>query len=540
MKNLALFIFSIFTFSLTAQNFEKLINLTDKVDFTYCLAVTKGNSLLLCATPFSITSNFQNAVDSSFLVKLDKNGNTLIQKSITPQDLDPQFGPTVTILNISSGTFLNNEWYLTGVIGPVDADDNRNNAFIRLDTNLNIVATSLDTSFINPNNTNHYQAWIRTESINDSTIAVLGAQQYKTTGNVLIVEPRYVEYDTRNMKAKRRRSYQYINNPYEPIMFRNILTKNGFRYLFTTGTDPIQGVSRIQAYKLGENDSIHEFELIDPPYINNRGGAYTYEAQAINWLTDTSFIYITSEKHRYRVPPSSNYKESGDVKMLVYDTSLNIINHKTLTISDTVNLVSDFGNSLKYDSKTDTYYYGFTCNLKEYNHRDYDRLYRGDTAFFRLIRFDRDLNIIWDRSYRRDGRMEMHSLEVDHDGNIIMAGVYNPRANNNLYDFDLFVLKVDSTGNLNTVGLNDSKKIDPINYSIYPNPASNQFTIKQYNVLEDYELKLMNINGQLIKSTQLKSQTEQQINIEGLTKGIYLYQLISSNGKIATGKLIKN
>lgn len=539
MKTFTLFLFSIFTFSLTAQNFEKLINLTDKVDFTYCMAVTEGNSILLCAAPFSINSGFQNAVDTSFLIKLDKNGNQLIKKSITPQDLDPQLTSTVTILNISSGTFLNNEWYLTGVIGPVDADDNRINAFIRLDTNLNIVSSSIDTSFINPINSNHYQAWIRTESINDSIIAVLGAQQYLTSDNVLIIEPRYVEYDTKNMQVKIRRSYQYINNPYEPIMFRNILTKNGFRYLFTTGTDPIQGVSRIQAYKLDGNDSIHEFELIDPPYINDRGGAYTYEAQAINWLTDTSFIYVTSEKHRYRVPPSSNYKESGDVKMIIYDTSLNIINHKTLTISDTVNLVSDFGNSLKYDSNTDSYYYGFTSNVREGSHRSYSRFINGDTAFYRLIRFDRDLNIIWDRSYRRDGRMEMHSLEVDHDGNIIMAGVYNPRANNDLYDFDVFVLKVDSTGNLNTVGLNDSQKIDPLNYSIYPNPATNHFTIKQYNVLDDYELKLMSINGQLIKSTQLKSQTEQEINIEDLTPGIYIYQLISSSGKLSSGKLIK-
>ncbi len=537
-KSIGTLLFVVFATAIQAQTFEKSISISPYIDFTNNMAITEGDNILIATTPFSLAANFFDAVKNSYLTKLDAQGNVLLSKEITPQSFNASFDSSIFILNLSSSCFFKNYWYVSGVVGPMDTNQNRINVFMKLDTNLNLINYQLDTNFYYPNRFYHLPGLFSTKIMNDTTMAVAGGQQSFETSTKYIIDPIYIEYDIRTMEVKKRRNYKNINLPYQPELIKNMLFKNEKRYLFATGfsLDPTVGATFIQAYKLNEKDSMEVFSLIEPPLRLYEPQQARWEAQAIEWHTDTSFVYVTSE---YTTTISPNgYQRSGDVKIVLYDTAFNQLNSNVIQISDTVNIVSDYGNVLKYDSLTRSYYYGFTCNIDDVN-LDFSRLFYGDTAFYRLIRFDRDLNIIWDRSYRRDGRMEMHSIEVDHKGNIIMAGIFRPNSNLDLFDFDVFILKVDSNGNLNTVGLNESKIIDQLNYSIYPNPATDYFTIKQYNVLDNYDLKMITMSGQVVKSNQLKKQTEQQINIEDLPMGVYLYQLTDSDGRVGVGKIVK-
>ena len=78
------------------------------------------------------------------------------------------------------------------------------------------------------------------------------------------------------------------------------------------------------------------------------------------------------------------------------------------------------------------------------------------------------------------------------------------------------------------------------NVKVFPNPVSNSF-----NILIDepgfsqYQVEILNLAGQLL-FTKNFSDTHVLINAETLTSGMYLLKIKAENGKIFTGKLLKN
>jgi len=74
------------------------------------------------------------------------------------------------------------------------------------------------------------------------------------------------------------------------------------------------------------------------------------------------------------------------------------------------------------------------------------------------------------------------------------------------------------------------------NASLIPNPSKGVFTLKSALAMDSYSI--YNIHGQLIKSKDILTSTETEINLTNQMKGIYFISIKHSNGNQSTKKLI--
>lgn len=78
----------------------------------------------------------------------------------------------------------------------------------------------------------------------------------------------------------------------------------------------------------------------------------------------------------------------------------------------------------------------------------------------------------------------------------------------------------------------------PYDISLSPNPVSENLRIRVDSPREAIQAGLMNLQGQLIHSTQIGASGETDIDMSGLPAGIYLVSLMSDEG-ITTRKIVK-
>ena len=71
---------------------------------------------------------------------------------------------------------------------------------------------------------------------------------------------------------------------------------------------------------------------------------------------------------------------------------------------------------------------------------------------------------------------------------------------------------------------------------VYPNPVANELTVKSGSN-EQLEFKLYDITSRKLLSKSFNNSTK--INLEQLTKGVYLYEVECKNGVIKKGKVVK-
>ena len=69
------------------------------------------------------------------------------------------------------------------------------------------------------------------------------------------------------------------------------------------------------------------------------------------------------------------------------------------------------------------------------------------------------------------------------------------------------------------------------NFKIYPNPATNNFTIETENDIKSVEI--YSIQGQKVSTSNSKN-----IDVSNLSKGMYMVRIEDSNNAIATQKLV--
>jgi len=69
--------------------------------------------------------------------------------------------------------------------------------------------------------------------------------------------------------------------------------------------------------------------------------------------------------------------------------------------------------------------------------------------------------------------------------------------------------------------------------NLYPNPAFNEFNIELEQEVLD-QVNMYNLQGQLVKTSNIKN-----VDVSDLTTGIYLVQVVTTNGTTSTQQLIK-
>ncbi|PDS22106.1 leucine-rich repeat domain-containing protein [Flavobacterium branchiophilum] len=90
--------------------------------------------------------------------------------------------------------------------------------------------------------------------------------------------------------------------------------------------------------------------------------------------------------------------------------------------------------------------------------------------------------------------------------------------------------------NIATLDINEFKYNKLI---FYPNPTSNLIKIQnKTNTIENFEYRIVDLTGRIVKSGN--SKFNEDINIESLTIGNYIFQIETENGEKFTEKLIKN
>lgn len=77
------------------------------------------------------------------------------------------------------------------------------------------------------------------------------------------------------------------------------------------------------------------------------------------------------------------------------------------------------------------------------------------------------------------------------------------------------------------------------NFSMYPNPAKNELNLAVKNGLSINEIRVIDLNGRIVKTVQSGFETEMQINVSDLTTGVYMINIKTDEGT-ATSKFIKS
>ena len=88
--------------------------------------------------------------------------------------------------------------------------------------------------------------------------------------------------------------------------------------------------------------------------------------------------------------------------------------------------------------------------------------------------------------------------------------------------------------NKSTVGISTNL---PNTFRVYPNPASNSVTVRFKKDANDYEIKLVDLNGRVVLN-KATSEKEITLNIQLLKAGMYLMIITDNNGSSAYEKLI--
>lgn len=78
------------------------------------------------------------------------------------------------------------------------------------------------------------------------------------------------------------------------------------------------------------------------------------------------------------------------------------------------------------------------------------------------------------------------------------------------------------------------------NFNVYPNPTTNNVTFDFAGTNEVEAVTIMNVNGAVVKNIAVNGQSQVNANISELASGVYIYQVISNEGKaVITNKIMK-
>lgn len=117
---------------------------------------------------------------------------------------------------------------------------------------------------------------------------------------------------------------------------------------------------------------------------------------------------------------------------------------------------------------------------------------------------------------------------------VASAGTGNALSSTGIFD-NLTVKAVSVDGLLGT----EQHSILDANFSVYPNPAKELISISNPKNILINGIKIVDVNGRVVKQIDVKNIANTQINVSDLTSGIYFMTINSDQGTV-TKKIIKN
>ncbi len=259
-----------------------------------------------------------------------------------------------------------------------------------------------------------------------------------------------------------------------------------------------------------------------PPVLD--GGSFYANCRA-KWINDSVYIaYARSRKSEY---PFQDVQKQMGLGLLFLNTNDSILSSSIFGKADTAEIEAISGMDFIFPSAI---YVGGTSNYVDWSWPSF----ANQKNWYNLNKIDNAGNVEWEKWYGGDANYYLWKVLATQDGGCLMIGTrYDSIAANGQQQRDVYVVKVDVDGIVST---GSDLQLTKSNFKIYPNPASEEFYIKG-NFKLPATLELYDIMGRKVVVKSLNSNYA-KIHINYLSKGIYVYRLISDDGKLGSGKLV--
>jgi hypothetical protein len=163
-----------------------------------------------------------------------------------------------------------------------------------------------------------------------------------------------------------------------------------------------------------------------------------------------------------------------------------------------------------------------------------------------IFKLDKNGNLIFQQAYNYDSTWSDRLLDITETADGGYACIGNAFENvGGIYYQKAWLLKVDSNGCLNsncpTLYTGIQPIPDLINFFVFPNPASSQFTVALAGPQDIYQyhnlsFSLCDLKGRLVQKQTLDQQTT-IIQRGDLSAGLYVWELSDESGHINSGKI---
>jgi hypothetical protein len=214
---------------------------------------------------------------------------------------------------------------------------------------------------------------------------------------------------------------------------------------------------------------------------------------------------------------------SFDAYLLKVDNTGNEIWHKTYGGPE-----YDYGNSMDIASDGSLYLLGST---KSYGQNNSSDIY--------LIKTNPSGDSLWTRTFGGPSQDYGYCVKAIPDGGCAVLGEIRHDDNS-----DLYLVRVDSSGNSTLFGNISDIKNKKTEVLIYPNPCKNYIAliVKSHSVSEGFNLRIYSSEGHLLLSKDNIKTSKYEMKTDTLPAGIYYYQVILNQNelsKIFSGKFIR-
>ncbi|MCB0804123.1 MAG: T9SS type A sorting domain-containing protein, partial [Flavobacteriales bacterium] len=168
----------------------------------------------------------------------------------------------------------------------------------------------------------------------------------------------------------------------------------------------------------------------------------------------------------------------------------------------------------------------------------FDDYYKPEASFIRISEHDLNGSFIQERFYSTGKFIILNSIKGTKDGGFILVGSSYDSLGAHQNGLDLFIMKLDSLGNLTGINGKKASKLSALNFAVYPNPASEFVTFQKINQFQEYHLQVVNLLGYEIYNSFWQND-KLNIDLSQYKAGLYLYRITDNTGAVFQGKFIK-
>lgn len=205
----------------------------------------------------------------------------------------------------------------------------------------------------------------------------------------------------------------------------------------------------------------------------------------------------------------------------------------------------DIGQGLYVNNSQEIYLTGYFSETADLDPSStvYELTSQGSADIF-IEKLDNNGNMLWVTSFGGDGFDYGDEISIDDTGKLYLSGKFSnsidfdPEQNGNEWDTGetdaSYILKLDLT-NSNVGTVENQFSIKPL---LYPNPATENFTIDLQQIYQQSTVTIRDITGQIIQKLNAENTDKIHINLNQ-QKGIYFLSISAEEQQVVV-KLIKN